>query len=143
MTDPHSTEYLDPQTGQTNLHASRLSNLGNQACAYITTSSTCFLLSLTFEGAALVMSNFLNSQVAGYVGWVGNLNPTTLVKLYVSNVTVGTLDENYAEFMSSYPIDFLKLTSRRAEESLVETLLNTPLFCTTSTTRTSIWPAKE
>ena len=75
---------------------------------------------LTFEGA--VMSNFLKPEVAGYVGWVGNLNPTTRVKLHVSNVTVGTLDQNYAEFMSSYPIDFLKLTPRRAEESLVESL---------------------
>ena len=52
------------------------------------------------------MSNFLKPEVADYVGWVGNLNPTTLVKLHVSNVAVGRLDENYAEFMSSYPIDF-------------------------------------
>ena len=43
------------------------------------------------------------------------------LKLYMSNVTVRTLDVHYAAYMSSFPIEVLKLSPRR-HESLLDAL---------------------
>ena len=61
------------------------------------------------DKVVLMASIFQDSKGAGYVGWVGNFNPSTRVKLHVSNVTVRVIDEYYASYMSSYPIQLLKL----------------------------------
>ena len=70
----------------------------------------------------MTSNEFLSPEVVGYVGWVGNINPTTSVKLYVSNITIKTLDDNYVGFTSRFPIECLKLIPKKPEEDLVKTL---------------------